>query len=144
MLCDGAAALDLLLQALEGTGLRRAGIGTMIVACPALLSASGFQLVIAFLASCGLGRMDVCGVRIWRAVCWEALGQRRMRVCRMPVLTEAGHGCLRVRTQCCSAIVAMRVNLGKHVCSGWHPVQSANHKLHPPITQRVYTRYCVL
>lgn len=69
VLCDGAAALEPLLQALEGTGLRRAGIGTMIASCPALLSVGGCQLVIAFLASCGLGRMDVCGVRIWRAVC---------------------------------------------------------------------------
>lgn len=74
LLCDGAAALEPLLDALEGTGLRRAAIGTAIVACPALLSKGGCQLVIAFLASCGLGRMDVCGVRIRLAACWEAPG----------------------------------------------------------------------
>ena len=73
VLCGGAAALEALVQALEGTGLRRGDIGTMIVSCPALLGASGCRLVIAFLASCGLGRMEVCRVRIRRAVPGSAM-----------------------------------------------------------------------
>ncbi|KAK9842349.1 hypothetical protein WJX81_007998 [Elliptochloris bilobata] len=61
-LWGGAAALGAPLAALEDAGMRRADMGSIIVSCPSLLGATGCRLVVAFLASSGLGRVDICAV----------------------------------------------------------------------------------
>ncbi len=59
----GADALEALLALLADAGLRPADARAAVLACPALLGARGARMVVAFLASAGLGRTDMCTVR---------------------------------------------------------------------------------